>query len=365
MKKYVSVFSLLALFFLSGTQAVHSEPSSSSGPIAFKLPPIYNQPPRPLTKAEKEFARFFGTPFGDLRPYSERDLADRRLATVKDFLSAAFSPSIPYQDIRYFSPDFKQNKNSQENRSYREAYQKWLPFVSEYILRDNGFPEYDVLNKFSANQINVTCGWPDYKNQNFDWDSYPRNVVFCERLTPVILESIKRINDLGIVHLNWVDFKDENKFKIGIRVIGGMAGTPEKPKYSYDSAHSPRFEGLLLGMVEFTHQKPYKVEGYLLPNPDNTIGLAACYVQMNSNEPLMQSYVDECLIRSLGLPGFIPLGGAREKPAGVLTEREIPGEVTVLTETEEHLLRLLYDSPLKNGDTKSDVLKKLMAFQPN
>jgi len=59
------------------------------------------------------------------------------------------------------------------------------------------------------------------------------------------------------------------------------------------------------GAVPFTPTARAQVDGYILPENNNRIGLAVCKINRDIGPDLIKALVTECLARSLGLPGML------------------------------------------------------------
>lgn len=62
-------------------------------------------------------------------------------------------------------------------------------------------------------------------------------------------------------------------------------------------------EPFLITRIPFTPGNTRQVEGYFISNERNEIQFAVCYIWSGHEKTLLQKLVQECLVRSLGLPG--------------------------------------------------------------
>lgn len=158
-------------------------------------------------------------------------------------------------------------------------------------------------------------------------------------------------------------------------------------------------EPALAGIVRFT---PYsairseefvqgrdntrQVDGYLLPNADNSIGLSFCFIYVPTNQSIA-ALARECLLRSLGLPnapqlvptmalglwnGEIPeamrriILGIRNPPSDLpqqLQSKEWGPSQPPITEFDRFIIRTLYSQSIPPGMSVPDFYRTV--FKPN
>lgn len=252
-------------------------------------------------------------------------------------------------------------KYGEETPADEERIKKNYPYVAEYMLRTKGLPKYDVVYKWQDKEISVGYGW---RVNSFSPDSPPainKDMQYYERIKPFILKAIDDINKVGVVKLKFVEPSEEVASFAPIRIIGfkwkeyrrfsGNALDNVGGGYLHWSQDSWNFEDNVERKIRFTDWDQNQVEGYIVPNADNTIGLSACYIKADMDDKVLQSYVSECLFRSLGFPG---LGGN-----GILRRRLNPDEPTAIDENDFILLKMLYDNVIQAGDDKNVVIDKL------
>ncbi len=237
-----------------------------------------------------------------------------------------------------------------------------MPFVAEYILREYGWPEIDVINKWETRDITVGYGWPVKAMSPSSEIAIKKDLIFLSLLEPIITRKIDEINKLGVVTLRFVaPDKEERESSAKIRITGFKWSESKSVRFGSSivgwgaASRSWYFEPLLRAGVRFSPEKPWQVEGFLLPKADNTIGAAACYINVDYPPEMLDSYVEECIFRSLGLPSVA-------SRTGILQERKDSKDAIHMTEKDIDILHLLYDERIKPGDSKRSVIKKLNKF---
>lgn len=65
----------------------------------------------------------------------------------------------------------------------------------------------------------------------------------------------------------------------------------------------------------FTASSKKQVDGYILSNGKNEIEMAVCYIWVGHELEMMKSLINECILRSLGFPGFVYPAGMKDPVA--------------------------------------------------
>lgn len=158
---------------------------------------------------------------------------------------------------------------------------------------------------------------------------------------------------------------------------GGVAIIGEQNSIDYRRAVEPA----LLTAVHFTSYTDQQVDGYLLPNADNSIGMSFCFIGANRLEPpILRALVRECLVRSLGLPNAPSLlptmllglwngqlpgesraliwmnrpGALKDAPTSY-SAKEWGPSTPPITEFDRFIIRTLYNSQIRPGMTLTDI----------
>lgn len=109
------------------------------------------------------------------------------------------------------------------------------------------------------------------------------------RFIPPSEETTEHFADIRIL-LYEKRFGAYNKFKILPHKIVGDFTAPRPEQYIGNQA------------VRFTPMASSQVEGYYVPDADNHIEYARCYIWPDHKTDMQKSLIAECLLRSLGLP---------------------------------------------------------------
>lgn len=269
---------------------------------------------------------------------------------VREFLSVAFSEDIwGTADGRVFS------YNGTEKDPVK--LQGIPEFISEYVIREKGFPKLGVINKWDHKDIKIGFGWPTSEFAKWNKDIEVQQKYY-NQISQMVRQESEKVNKIGVVNLEFIDPETEKvKGYADIRVIpfqrpsGGVY-----PRFKANDFHNDSriwyLENFIKAGVRFSEGNLNQVEGYLLTDASNSIKQAVCYINMDMNSQSLESYIDECLFRSLGLTGSANYTG------GILSVRK-DGELTKIDEKDAKLLSTLYDTRVSAGDDKYAVINRL------
>lgn len=249
---------------------------------------------------------------------------------------------------------------------------RWfLPlFLKEPSLRTEGMPKYDVINKWKylpkreAIKVDLTLIPLFNSNQLSNLNLYQQS------LEVAIQSGIQALNAAGAIQLSY-DKPFTN--------IDDLQGTRIHiiPYIRNDRSMNPRIsdinsnigggvyhysfgmiaaETMLKGAVRFAPSSPAQVDGYFIPDKNNNIVAAVCYINVSNPEDVQKSYINECLLRSLGFPEV------SKNPDGVLSLAQNVRQ-TDFTPNDLEMLKLLYSPEIKAGDDKYAVIEKLKEIQ--
>jgi len=244
----------------------------------------------------------------DGRPYPENRL-------LYDFVQVAFPRHLWMEDTLDPARALFQSRDKWDQ--LRTLY----PWASEYIFRDHGFPKSDVLNRWSKD-ITVSLGWPPRASAG-----PPKNVL--ERaarantgrvqdgpadsiIKDQILKLAPQIAAATGIHLSFIEpYNETPSAYANVRIItSGIFYVDNKFKTAHrqDDGSAREFSGVtdfddrFTEAVRFTPYARAQVDGYFVPDKNNTIDFAVCKLWPNFQPDLLRSLVTECIARSLGLP---------------------------------------------------------------
>lgn len=249
---------------------------------------------------------------------------------------------------------------------------RWfLPlFLKEPSHRTEGMPKYGVINKWKnlpkAGGIPVDLALIPLLNSNQPPDFFQ----YEQFLESAIKSGITALNSAGSVQLSYdkiytqIDDLQGGRIHIipyirhdlslnpRIRDINrGIGGGVYH--YSFGMIAAEMF---LVGAVRFAPSSPNQVDGYFIPDKDNNIVAAVCYINISNSEDVQKGYINECLMRSLGLPEV------SQNTDGVLSLAK-EARANDFTQNNYEMLRWLYSSDIKAGDDKYAVTQKLQKIQ--
>jgi hypothetical protein len=244
---------------------------------------------------------------------------------------------------------------------YKERY----PWLYEYLYRDHGTPKYFAINKWTG-PIRISFGFPNdlapvvsshwqqsgtdemrkQQSGNCAWTA--GNPNFCiddardltanalpnDKTFPVAQQEAEEevkaalpvLHELTGLPVSYIPHNQETSDSFGnLRIVlvrrslnTGFkdsvvpSGLVEPPGMGLSIFSQPlsyaTVETALTTAVHFTPYSDQQVDGYLLPNADNSIGMSFCFIWEGVSSPVMRALVRECLVRSLGLPNAPALG---------------------------------------------------------
>ena len=337
---------------------------------------------------------------------------------VADFLNSAFSETLWNEDdstvyaallngliTRY--PELEQEDVQGRYKSENIKH----PWFAEHLYHSKGWPRQNVINKWS-NEITIGIDWPAYGlRAKVEQDQPSRYSEGLEEYYPVIEEQIlalvpiiNEVTGLPVRYISPEDPKDKTEKYARIRIVPirhtNLKNNFKTLRWTYldPSPYSPTFrksyESELWDAVPFTPGYRSQVDGYILPNPDNTINMAVCKIVPFLDKKLVQALVSECLVRALGIPDVsnlvdhallghwnkandkyskLPsLDGRKESVKYEDGSRSIAQnseqtaqtnneyvQVQVVTPFDRFMLSLLYCETIKPGMDKYDVIEAL------
>lgn len=339
---------------------------------------------------------------------------------IRSFLYASISPGFGFEIGENYTPLYNQSHPDSNKlfapETFREAYPWLYP-----LLYPDGLPHALVINKWTQ-PVRISMSFPNDLKPYGDagkepvmarlatWDKEERINKQAEQI--VRDEAAKAAPELAVLTglpVTWVpdEPKGDPKAVSNLRIVmvhdislwttpfsygvnrSTRSGSGERLRNSPDIYHFDTVERRLSTLVAFTPMYAYGVNGYFVPDQDNEIQFALCYIWDGHDEPVLRKLVQECLVRGLGLPGAASLN---YKEQAVLSswhgpfpldydrltkeEKEIVYSVVAIpeslkdkfvfppvvpgrTESDDYFVRLLYSDFIKPGMTYLDVYKTL------
>ncbi len=186
-----------------------------------------------------------------------------------------------------------------------------FPWIKEYLYRHKGYPRLGVLTRFSK-PMTVGFGWPPFnppKGIRLSQQPDRSKLDEVRKQVNIIKSSLKEATGIDVTFID----PDEETMShyASVRIIPSdvfyydnkFKSNPEIPEMSWN----PRFleTSYLYSAFRFTPDARAQVEGYLIPEADNSIGMAFCEINPILDGKLFADLINECLVRSLGLPDMV------------------------------------------------------------
>ena len=238
---------------------------------------------------------------------------------INDFLNIAFSNVFGGAFTKTYwdkSSIWTRKDNYRVEIFPKEAW--W----DEYINYPNGLPNHNVIHKWTKD-IAIGIDWPQredgrlytYNNQQLLEHEYERgrrqHYKSIIRNIPDWLPEIENITGLSVRFILPDQQSERTKDHADIRIVPLMPGEAinffHYTPFPHGTAlhNNPNFfEFYYAAAVPFTPKTKTQVYGYILPEKDNSIGMAVCKINPTLPDDLMQSLLSECLLRALGLPNL-------------------------------------------------------------
>lgn len=228
-----------------------------------------------------------------------------------DFLNIAFSSTLPLDNSgREQWNVLRVLWSRAQHEEYRPPQATWR---TPYKDRPNGLPKLGTINKWPG-QITVSVGWPQYQRDPFldgragpsakTTEALKRFEVHARKMVDTIAARTK----LPLVYVPADDPQEKTERFARIRVVA-EDNTFMHNDYKFYSGeyYTHTWDVTLLaagfiGAIEFTPFARAQVDGLILPEVDNHIGMAICRIRSGTPDEMLATLIGECLVRSLGLP---------------------------------------------------------------
>lgn len=209
------------------------------------------------------------------------------------------------------------------------GYKARYPWLYEYIAREKGMPNYWGIYKWTKPVI-ISAGLPfDLKSASghegdgpYLYNSVPKDMPdnlediarseveaafpFLEKNTgltfsylPHSVETQDKYGSLRIVFMDARDYCDwQTKYKKGKSLCERRSNFRSPGFLPVPFRHIVE-KRLLPTAIRFASSSQ-QVDGFFLPEADNSIGMSFCFIYYKHEEEMMRGLIRECLIRSLG-----------------------------------------------------------------
>lgn len=236
-----------------------------------------------------------------------------RVGVLGSFLKTAFSNTLWLENSELQWTIIADLLRDETGRPKVRDPDSW---AYRFVAPSSGYPKHNVINKWAEKTVHVGIGWPVFTGSMFDFYVQPSSVYpqFLPEIIKGVIDEIK--NKTGVMLRFAPPNSDLEKTKdfARIRIVPIESTGLNNNFKSFISNMQPGVHGhgppllleRLVGGVEFTPYSRSQVDGFILPNPDNTIGLAVCRISNTvKDKQYVTALVTECLLRSLGLPSLV------------------------------------------------------------
>lgn len=197
---------------------------------------------------------------------------------------------------------FEKEHNILKNRATAVGFfiNESQPFF-KYAMWNDKLPKHGVINKWELDKIKIGFQFPLAKK------TYDLREITDHRIDEIKAAAQKAIPE--IEKYTGLKFEVTDGLDAQILILPAAYNRIRNYfKYSRTRHHHDStifaYESIIFGKVEFTPKSLSQVDGYLIANDDNSIGMAICRIFPYSEEKMLERLVQECLVRSTGLPGM-------------------------------------------------------------
>ncbi len=251
---------------------------------------------------------------------------------IEDFLKVAFS-DVPWnadageEDRKkiqemYFPPKksfMEKTKGlfSSEKKTIRKPTGPiWLREQHMHYVGKGPLYKRNVINKWNMPEITVGINWPPYFSpkpaKGVQKLLNPFAEVYYDDFVKLVRSQITEMSDaIGrpIKFIEPGDMIDTTSEYAQIRIVpldgvGGRSWFIGNAPYASRYVDPAQYETKFMNGVLFQSHKRAYFDGYLLPDEALNLDLSICKVQPTIEKNVLKAMVNECLVRSLGLPAM-------------------------------------------------------------
>ena len=261
-------------------------------------------------------------------------------------------------------PETSQARPSAEAPRTEVLLSDWQVEAARHIHPDRPSDRTSDVNRQAANET-----------EKFVKDEIQASVPLLNQLTglpvsyvPHERESVDHPANMRIIIADRPTRQGTNLFKEWRIIPAGEIADTKATTSSYPPSYGVSFQGHTLGLerrlltaVHFTPYSTLQVDGYFLPNADNSIGMSFCFIAAGNDEATTRALVRECLVRSLGLPDaprLLPamvLGLWNDQTSSLGHTKAWFAARPPITEFDKFMVKLLYSKDITPGMSITDV----------
>lgn len=294
---------------------------------------------------------------------------------VADFLRVAFSDRVWNDDLGSKGYEVMLSQS-------RRLFEATSPWFDEFFTRPQGLPKSGVINKWPRD-ITIGIDWPAPAHDTSIYHAQRKNVLIekgtdqyyedFERNIMAAIPDLVRATGRSVHFIDPKDPRDNAKDYARIRIVPTkqwvnrnlyMPGMRENPS---PLSYEPYLQGGVLfgssaeyvyyGSAPTYERLGKKMDGYLLPESNNNLGLVICKIDPETDSLVIKALISECLVRAMGLPEI-----SKIKQLSVLgtwrnnlvnSKQDVP---TKPTPYDLYMVSLLYCSDIKQGMSRNDVI---------
>jgi len=269
---------------------------------------------------------------------------------IADFLDVAFSSKMWNEDSdKFVDGNYIElinrfiNFRKTHAQSQLDEVRKSIPWIYQYFDGNNKLPRHDSINKWDG-PVGVVLGWPGVLPDESFRDDY----AIVEKQLDTVLPYFNQQLEGSNIFRAGAQISSKN-IHIIIDEMSFYKRTPATVMTSLNF-NPALYEWMAFGGVLYESSDYNFMDGYFLPNSKNRIQIASCKIRNGLGSSEVQRLVNECVSRSLGMPGILE---SRESIFGESQKK------TAISSYDTYLMRILYCSAIKAGMDKIQVLEVL------
>lgn len=248
---------------------------------------------------------------------------------------------------------YAESLDSEESKKHFYSIKEKSPDFAEYVYRQKGLPDPHAVHKWTGS-IKIGLGWQEIRLPT-DGEGATAYIPFGlglydkKRIEPYpffkeqILTMIPVLEELTGLKISFVDPEDPQELTehyARIRIVPMVDPQKWRKRDAGSSYLASSIEEALDTAVRVESNDPHGMDGFFIPEADNSISYAACKIDPTLKQATVKQLISECLMSVLGLPG------------------RSNGDSSLL-ESRERMLSVLYCGEIKAGMNLYELIKTL------
>ncbi len=217
--------------------------------------------------------------------------------------------------------DYLFNNNTETEQNKGKYNSNLVPWLAPHLAKNMGAPlnKRNVITKWAGSHVSIGIDWPRYTlSGKSPYGKYAPKVY----ITPYTPSGFGQYYDLliakaeaqtnALADATGLDIKvvppdamvESNQNFPRIRIVPDTVNNVRSWEQTDSNYHPVTDEESLLNGILFESYTRKYLDGYLLPDSQYNLDLTICKIDPTLEDSFLTALINECLIRSLGLPGI-------------------------------------------------------------